>query len=215
MQPSASDPSATAPRSAADRFLAIRQELWRRLPGRLGRLIPPDFIGYAILNLFTFFVDMAILTVVFRAARAPYPIATTVGYGTALVLAYLLNRWLNFHSRAPVGPQTVRYAFVVLVNYFVLLQGVGTGLEMLGVQFQLSRLIAACCEGLWTYVGMRWIVFRGDTRPVRAGETVGSPRRRTARAGERARRRATAAGAGNGPDEARDEAEPDAVRVRS
>ncbi|MEA5154010.1 GtrA family protein [Raineyella sp.] len=171
---SESDPSATSRRTAADRFLALRQELWRRLPRRLGRIVPPDFIGYAILNLFTFLVDMAVLTLTFRGLHAPYPVATTIGYGTALVLSYLLNRWLNFHSRAPVGPQTVRYAFVVLVNYFVLLQGVGTGLEHLGVQFQLSRLIAAVCEGLWTYAGMRWIVFRGDTRPVRATATVAS-----------------------------------------
>lgn len=199
-----SDPTATPRRTAADRFLALRQGLWRRLPGRVRRIVPPDFIGYAILNLFTFFVDMAVLTLVFRGVHAPYPVSTTVGYGTALVLSYLLNRWLNFHSKAPVGPQTVRYAFVVLVNYFVLLQGVGTGLEHLGVQFQLSRLIAAVCEGLWTYVGMRWIVFRGDTRPIRETATsveTGTP---TAEA-------SAVPATGSTPDDS----EPDRISVRN
>ncbi|QGF24651.1 GtrA family protein [Raineyella fluvialis] len=169
------DPSATSRRTAADRFLAMRHGLWTRLPGRLSHIIPPDLIGYAILNLFCFLVDMSVLTLFFRVFHAPYPVSTTVGYGTALVLSYLLNRWLNFHSRAPVGPQTVRYAFVVLINYFVLLQGVGTGLELLGVQFQLARLIAAVCEGIWTYIGMRWIVFRGDTRPAHSSAPVAEP----------------------------------------
>lgn len=188
----------------------MRQGLWRLLPDRIGRIIPPDFIGYAILNLFTFGVDMAVLTLVFRGVRAPYPVATTVGYGTALVLAYLLNRWLNFHSRAPVGPQTVRYAFVVLVNYFVLLQGVGTGLEMLGVQFQLARLIAACCEGLWTYVGMRWIVFRAETRPVRAAATTPG-----ATAPTDPKPTGTEVDASGSDGTGSDDTEPDAVRVRS
>lgn len=172
--------------TAADRFLAMRLRLWRMLPAWLGRIMPESFIGFAILNLTTFGVDMVVLAGLFRLGHVPYPLATTIGYVAALVLAYVLNRWLNFHSHAPVGPQSARFVFVAAVNYFVLLQGVGSGLEALGVHFLQARLIAACCEGIWTYVGLRWIVFRTDGRtptasrqraaiaaPVAAPETDG------------------------------------------
>ncbi|SDB83210.1 Putative flippase GtrA (transmembrane translocase of bactoprenol-linked glucose) [Raineyella antarctica] len=142
----------------------MRLRLWRLLPGWLRRILPESFIGFAILNLTTFAVDMAVLAALFRLAQLPYPLATTIGYLTALVLAYFLNRWLNFHSHGAVGPQSARYVFVAAVNYFALLQGVGSGLQALGVNFLLARIIAACCEGIWTYVGMRWIVFRTDGR---------------------------------------------------
>ena len=164
--------------TAADRFLAMRLRLWQLLPAWLGRIVPESFIGFAILNLTPFAVDMVVLAGLFRFAQVPYPLATTIGYVTALVLAYFLNRWLNFHSRAPVGPQSARYVFVAAVNYFVLLQGVGSGLQALGMQFLLARVIAACCEGIWIYVGLRWIVFRTDGRAdtqtqVAAPETDG------------------------------------------
>ncbi len=162
--------------TAAERFLALRLALWNLLPGRLRRIVPENFIGFAILNLTTFGVDMVVLALLFRLARLPYPVATTLGYLTALVLAYFLNRWLNFRSHAPVGPQGARYVFVVLVNYFVLLQGVGSGLQALGVQFLVARLVAAVCEGLWTYIGMRWIVFRTDGRSDEATGPGTAPR---------------------------------------
>lgn len=157
--------SSTLPRrTAADRFLAMRLWLWRLLPPWLARIVPESFIGFAILNLTTFAVDMVVLAALFRIAHVPYPAATTIGYVVALLLAYVLNRWLNFHSRAPVGPQTARYAFVAAVNYFLLLQGVGSGLQALGVHYLVARLVAAVSEGIWVYVGMRWIVFRTDGR---------------------------------------------------
>lgn len=157
----------------------MRAYLWALLPARLRRIVPANLIGYAILNLFTFFIDMGVLTLLYRVGHLAYPLSTTLGYLTALVISYVLNRWLNFHSRAPVGPQTARYVLVVLINYFVLLQGVGSGLQALGVQFQLSRLIAAVCEGIWTYVGMRWIVFRDDGRADRPVDGATSGRAAT------------------------------------
>lgn len=171
--PASQDFASTTRRTAADRFLAMRLRLWRMLPPWLARIVPESFIGFAILNLTTFGVDMVVLAALFRLAHVPYPAATTIGYIVALMLAYVLNRWLNFHSRAPVGPQTARYAFVVAVTYFLLLQGVGSGLQALGVHYLASRLIAAVCEGIWTYIGMRWIVFRTDGRaPMAPGEQV-------------------------------------------
>lgn len=137
-------------------------------------MVPESFIGFAILNLTTFAIDMLVLAVLFRLVQVPYPVATTIGYLVALALAYVLNRWLNFHSRAPVGPQTARYAFVAAVNYFLLLQGVGSGLQYLGMHYLASRLVAAACEGLWVYIGMRWIVFRTDGR--RAEKAGDAPR---------------------------------------
>lgn len=149
--------------TAAERFAIACEWVRRHLPGPLSRWIPANLIGFCALNLCTFSLDMALLTLLYRGAGLPNPVAISISYGTALTLAYLLNRWLNFRSHAPVGPQAASYVAVVAANYFVLILGVGSGLTALGVQFQLARLLAGLCEAAWMYCAMRWIVFR-DTR---------------------------------------------------
>ena len=63
----------------------------------------------------------------------PLPVAVTLGYAVALSVNYLLNRVLNFRSHAPLGPESLRYAGAVAVNFGVVLLGVTTGLAALGV----------------------------------------------------------------------------------
>ena len=72
---------------------------------------------------------------------------------------YVLNRVLNFRSQAPLGPESLRYAGTVAVNFGVLLLGVTTGLAALGVPYQAARVAAGGCEGIFMYCAMRWFVF--------------------------------------------------------
>ena len=52
------------------------------------------------------------------------------------------------------------YVVVVVVNYLAFILGVSGALTALGVDFRLARILAGCCEVVYMYGAMRWVVFR-------------------------------------------------------
>jgi putative flippase GtrA len=155
------------------RFTAFCAAVVRPLPVP----VPPSFVGYVIINGFTFGVDLALLTLTRTGFGLPLPVSVTLGYLTAFGLSFALNRTLNFRSHAPIGGQTLRYGVAVGVNYLVFILGVGAGLGALGVEYHLSRLLAGGGEGVFMYCAMRWIVFANVREGTRArAATRGQPR---------------------------------------
>jgi putative flippase GtrA len=137
-----------------------------RLPWGLDRLVAPTFLGFALINSFTFGVDLLILTGMRSGLGLPGWLSVSVGYVCAFALAFYLNRRLNFRSHAPAGRQAMVYTVVVLINYLAFILGVGAGLAALGVQYHLSRMLAGACEAVYMYSAMRWVVFRRRRPPI-------------------------------------------------
>ncbi|QIS09303.1 GtrA family protein [Nocardia arthritidis] len=152
--------------TVADRFSRWCAAVVARLPLGLNRLVAPTFLGFALINGFTFGVDLTLLTVLHGGLGVPVWLAVTVAYICAFGLSFLLNRTFNFHSHAPVGRQTAVYVIVVAINYLAFIMGVGSGLAMLGVEYHLSRLLAGGCEAIYMYSAMRWVVFRRRDTPA-------------------------------------------------
>lgn len=123
-------------------------------------VIAPTFLGFCLINGFTFGADLAILTSLRSGLGLPVPVAVTAAYVCAFTLSYSLNRTFNFQSHAAVGPQFAVYVVVVVVNYVVFILGVTSALSAFGVQYQLSRIVAGVCEAIYMYCAMRWVVFR-------------------------------------------------------
>lgn len=149
----------------ADRFAGLCVAVIRVLPFGLSRVIPPNLLGYAVINGFTFAVDILLLTLFHGGLGWPIGWAITLGYGCAFALSFVLNRWLNFRSHAPVGRQSILFVVTVAINFGVVLLGVGAGLTALGVQYQLSRVIAGACEAVFLYCALRWVVFPRRKEP--------------------------------------------------
>jgi putative flippase GtrA len=122
-------------------------------------VLTPTLVRYLLIGAFTFALDLAILTGVRGGLGWPLPVAVTIGYAVALSVNYVLNRVLNFRSHAPPGPESVRYAAAVAVNFGVVLLGVTTGLAAVGVPYQVARVAAGAGEGIFMYCAMRWFVF--------------------------------------------------------
>ena len=78
----------------------------------------------------------------------------------------MLNRVLNFRSHDPAGRQTLVYLGVVAVNLAILV-AISSGLEAVGVHYQVARIAAGAAEGLFMYCAMRWIVFPRTEEPSR------------------------------------------------
>jgi len=122
--------------------------------------VAPTFLGFVVINSFTFGVDLLLLTALHGGLAVPLPIAVTVAYACAFALSYFLNRTLNFRSHAPVGPQFAVYVVVVVINYLAFILGVSTALSALGVEYHVARILAGACEAVFMYSAMRWVVFR-------------------------------------------------------
>ena len=140
-----------------------------RLPFGLSRVVAPSLLGYLLINLCTFFLDLSILAVAHGVLRWPLPVAVTLSYGTASLTSYVLNRVLNFRSRAAVGAQLPIFVAVSVSNYLIFVLGLTDLLAAVGVYFELARVIAALCEAAYLYCMMRWVVFRDSRRFRRHG----------------------------------------------
>lgn len=128
--------------------------------------VDATMVRFAVISLGTYALDLAVLTALHGGLGWPLPLAVTLGYAVAFGLNFALNKRLNFRSHAPVGPEAVRYAGVVAVNFVVLLLGVTTLLAQAGVPYQPARLVAGACEGVFLYCAMRWFVFHREREHV-------------------------------------------------
>jgi putative flippase GtrA len=160
IMPEAGSPRTRDKAGPGERYAAVMAAVVHRLPFGLDRVVAPNLLGFAVINLGTFTLDLGLLTTLHGGLRWPVPVGITLSYLTASGLSYLLNRSLNFRSHGALGTQTGIYAVVVIVNYLAWVLGVGAGLAALGVNYQLARVAAGLCEAVYMYVAMRWVVFR-------------------------------------------------------
>ena len=149
------------------RFAAAMTAITRHLPFGLAEVVAPSLVGYLLINLCTFFIDLGLLGLFHGTFRWPIPLAVTLSYGTASAVSYVLNRVLNFRSHENVGRQFPVFAAVSVSNYLIFVLGLTDLLSAAGVYYELSRVVAACCEAVYLYCMLRWVVFR-DTRGAAA-----------------------------------------------
>jgi len=158
----------------------VKQDL-NLSPSELGVIFSTFFFGYAI---FAFVGNMMFCGVYYSSQRllkqrlpsnflAQFHFwlwqaiivaaAVTLSYGTASIISYGLNRVLNFRSHENLGRQFPVYVAVSGSNYLIFVLGLTDLLTAVGVYYELSRVIAACCEAVYLYSMMRWVVFRDTT----------------------------------------------------
>ena len=166
--PEAGSLSARTQAGRGERFASVMTAIVRRLPFGLAHIVPPNLLGFAVINTGTFAADLVLLTTLHGGLGWPVPVSITVAYLVASGLSYLLNRSLNFRSHGAVAPQVGVYAAVLIVNYLAWILGVGAGLAALGVNYELARVAAGLCEAAYMYVAMRWLVFRDTRASVRS-----------------------------------------------
>src|ERR1700733_10850107 len=121
------------------RFAAVMTAITRRLPFGLSEVVAPSLVGYLLINLCTFFVDLGLLGLFHGTFRWPIPVAVSLSYGTASVISYTANRVLNFGSHEAVGKQFPVYVVVSGSNYLIFVLGLTSLLSHVGVYYELSR----------------------------------------------------------------------------
>ena len=161
--PTSTSAVGTARRPLADRFGDLMTGSVRLMPVWLRRAAPADMIGYLVLGVVTFAVDLVLLVLLDRLTPVALPVCVVVADAMAWALHFQLNRTLNFRSRAPAGPQALRYG-VVVCACLAISAGVTSGLAELGVHLGVARLVAGGCIATSGYVACRWWVFSAPAR---------------------------------------------------
>jgi putative flippase GtrA len=156
------------------RFAAAMTAITGKLPFGLSRVVAPSVVGYLLINLCTFLLDLALLAVFHGGLPLPLPVAVTLSYGSAGAVSYIANRVLNFRSHGPLGRQVPLYVVIMASNYFIFVLGLTNVLAAVGVFYELARVMAACCEGVYLYCCMRWLIFRDTARPAAATGQAGA-----------------------------------------
>jgi putative flippase GtrA len=141
-------------------YAAAMTAITRRLPFGLANVVEPNMLGYLLINLGTFCIDLGLLGLLHGKVRLPIPVAVTISYGTASLISYVLNREFNFRSHAGVGRQLPVFVAVSASNYLIFVLGLTDLLSAVGVYYELARILAACCEAVYLYCMLRWVVFR-------------------------------------------------------
>jgi putative flippase GtrA len=141
-------------------FATAMAAIARRLPFGLSGVVPPNVVGYLLISGCTFCLDLGFLTIFHGALGIIPAVAVTMSYSIACLVNYTVNRFLNFRSHGSLGTQLPVSVAIFIMNYLAFVLGVYEGLIALGVEYQLARLLAACCEGVFLYCCMRWLVFR-------------------------------------------------------
>lgn len=157
------------------RFATLTAAIARRLPFGLSEVVAPSLVGYLLINLGTFFLDVGLLGLFHGKAGLPIPVAVTLSYGTASVVSYVLNRVLNFGSHEAVGRQFPLYVLVSGSNYLIFVLGLTDLLSAAGVYYEFARVLAACCEAVYLYCMLRWVVFRDTAGDTAAGPGLAAP----------------------------------------
>lgn len=148
------------------RFASAMTAVTRALPFGLSRVLAPSDTGFLLISLATFLLNLAFLALFHGAMRMALPLAVTLAFGIAAVINYVANRVLNFRSHGAVGRQFAIFTAIEVSNYLLFVLGLTDLLAAVGVYYELARIISACCEGLYLYGSMRWLIFR-DTLPSR------------------------------------------------
>ena len=66
-----------------DKFNAVMAKIAGRLPFGLATVVPPSFLGFAVINSFTFGVDLALLFLLHGVLDLVLPLSITIAYALA------------------------------------------------------------------------------------------------------------------------------------
>lgn len=161
--------------AGAEHFARLTRGIHELLPGRLA-VVPLTGIGFAILGLICFGIDIALLSLLHGALNVAYPLAVTLGYAAASVANFVFNRWLNFRSHGDVAKQSSKQLVVAVSNYLIWILAFSTLLEAIGMQYQLARVLSACIEAVYLYAMMRlWVFPRSQFPELTQGRSRHKP----------------------------------------
>jgi len=118
-----------------------------------------QFSRFLAVGVATTAVHYGILIALVEAWTIHPVLATTVGFVTAVLLSYVLNRRYTFDAGHAFGPGLLKYYAAVSVG-LLLNAGVMAALTAWGIYYILAQIVASGVALVWNFLSARLVVFR-------------------------------------------------------
>jgi putative flippase GtrA len=118
-----------------------------------------QLLCYLVVGGLTVVVDIGLLALLHESFRVPLGLATTVAFGTAVVVNFLLNRTAmsSWGSRG-LTQHALRYGSLVLANYVITLAVVTTAGHV-GDRYLVAKVAVVAGSTAWNFLLYRHWVF--------------------------------------------------------
>ena len=121
---------------------------------------------YLVVGGLTVVVDIGLLALLHESFGVPLGVATTVAFGTAVVVNFLLNRTAmsSWGSRG-LTQHALRYGALVVANYVITLAVVTTAGHV-GDRYLVAKVAVVAGSTSWNFLLYRHWVFAPPNRPA-------------------------------------------------
>ena len=153
-------PQQRSPRADGDRCVTGATAA----PLRRHRPINSALFRYLCIGVLSIGIDVGLLVVLHQEFNVSLAVATTVAYGTSLVVNFYLNRiGMAARGRDRVTAHLLRYAVLVVLNYGITLLVV-TSAASFGVRYLVAKLAVVVAAAGWNFILYRRWVFAPSHR---------------------------------------------------
>lgn len=121
--------------------------------------LPRHLFYYLVVGGLTVIVDIGLLGLLHESYGVPLGLATTVAYGTAVIVNFLLNRTaMSSWGSLGLTQHALRYGLLVMANYVITLAVVTTAGHV-GDRYLVAKVAVVAVSTLWNFLLYRHWVF--------------------------------------------------------
>lgn len=124
------------------------------------------FLSFAGIGAVATSIHCLILVAGVQLATLDPVLASTVGFVTAALANYLLNRRYTFHSKKPHPEAITKFFSVALVGLVLNGMLLAAGTELLGLNYLFSQVIASAVVLVWNYFANATWTFAEGRRTI-------------------------------------------------
>ncbi len=118
------------------------------------------FVVFVLVGVVSLVADAGSLWLLHGRWHVNLPLAAAAAFAVGFAVNFGLNRTRTFRAGGPIGPQLLRYSLLVAANLAATVLLV-TGLDALGMEYLLAKVVTALALGIVNFVIYRHWVFVG------------------------------------------------------
>lgn len=134
-----------------------------RIKTKLENKTVREGIAYLIFGVLTTVVDYVISNALFYAAKMGSVPAQTIGWGAAVLFAFVTNKWWVFESHtlvpADVWREFVSFVLCRVATFVFNLAAIVVMVDWMGIEFFISKLVISVVVVILNYVFSKILIF--------------------------------------------------------
>ncbi len=129
-----------------------------------------QLLRFSIVGLTTFALNFVLVWLFYGVVGLDYRIAVSIAYTLTIIAHFMLNRSFTYGLVGmPEIPSTIRYAFMLFVNYLILLGVTTATVELLGLTPYFGVIFSEFVTAFSSFLMMKHFVFAQQEKDQCAG----------------------------------------------